>query len=106
LCHSRDGTYTANSEVLIVNEDLILLGAAERAEGPRAAKKAATLSARPAEVGGAGVDKAKRVVTSVVEADSNGVGREPADLGVLKSTSNAVNVDLERVLADLYIWLA
>ena len=37
----------------------------------------------------------------MVEADGNGVRWEPADLGVLESTSDAVNVDLKRVLADL-----
>lgn len=37
----------------------------------------------------------------MVEADGNGVGWEPANLGVHESTSDAVDVDLERVLADL-----
>ena len=99
----RRDTYTADTEVLAVDEDLVLLSAAERAENPRAAEEAATLGAGPAEVGGTGVDKTKRVVTSVVEADSNGVRREPSDLGVLEGTSDAVNVDLKRVLADLHI---
>jgi hypothetical protein len=38
----------------------------------------------------------------VVEADGDGVGREEANLGVLESTSDGINVDLERVLADLF----
>ena len=37
----------------------------------------------------------------MVEADGNGVRWEPANLSVLESTGDAINVDLERVLADL-----
>ena len=82
-----------------------MLSAAKRAQTPGLTEEATALGAGPAEVGGAGVNQAERVVTSVVEADSNGVGREPSDLGVLKGTSDAVNVDLKRVLADLHIGL-
>ena len=39
----------------------------------------------------------------MVEADSNGVGWKPANPGVLEGTGNAINVDLERVLADLRV---
>lgn len=94
-------TYTSNAKVLAVDEHLVLLGAAERAEDPWAAEKAGALGARPAEVRGAGVDKAKRVVTGVVETDGNGVRWEPANLGVLESAGDAINVDLERILANL-----
>lgn len=64
-------------------------------------KEAATNGAGPAEVRGTGVNKAKRVVASVVEANRDSVGWEPANLGVLERTSDAINVNLERVLADL-----
>ena len=97
----RTNTYTANAEVLAVDEHLELQGATKRAEDPWAAEEAGALGAGPAEVGRAGVNKVKRVVTGVVEADGNGVGWEPADPGVHQGTGDAIDVDLERVLADL-----
>jgi hypothetical protein len=78
-----------------------LLSATKGAETPGLAEEAASLSTGPAEVRGTRVNQSKRVVSSVVEADGDGVGRKPADLGVFQGTSDTIDVDLKRVLADL-----
>jgi hypothetical protein len=80
---------------------LVLLSATKGAEAPGSTVEASSLSAGPAEVRGAGINQAKRVVASVVEADGDGVGRKRADPRVLQGTRYTIDVDLKRDLADL-----
>jgi hypothetical protein len=94
-------TYTANAEVLVVDEDLVLQCSSEGTDDERVAPEAATKGAGPAQVRWAGVDKAERVVASVEEVLGNGIGWEPANPGVLQCAGDTVNVNLKRLFADL-----
>lgn len=91
---------TGRVEVDTVDENLELASFTERTEEPSAMVGPAP-SARPAQVRRAGVNKTKRVVTGVVKAGGNGVRWKLSHLSVLERSGHGVDVNLERVFADL-----
>jgi hypothetical protein len=93
--------HTLLVKVPVVDENLVLSGAAERAESEVTALGDA-VGRRPGQVGWARVDELDGVVSGVVEASGDGARREPSNLRVLDSTGNRVNVELKGFLADLF----
>jgi hypothetical protein len=65
----------AVAEVEVADVDLVLAGVAHRAKPPSASKegRSTTFRRRPGEIGGTRVNQAKRIVTGLVEADSDRV---------------------------------
>lgn len=78
-------------KVPVVDEDLILARAAERAESKVAALGDAE-GRRPGQVRWARVDELDRVVASVVKAGGDGARWQPSDLGVFDGSGDSVNV--------------
>ena len=85
---------------MVVDKYLVLASLAKRAEPPFSVE-GDVVGAGPGPIGGTRVDEAEWIVTSVVEADRDGAWRKPSNLGVFDSTGRRVNIDLERVFADL-----
>lgn len=99
-------------EVHFVDVDVVLAGLAILAETPCAGTRGDARGAWPGEERGAisviGVrrvriplgDLSQGIVASMVEADTNGIGWEPPELGVPKSSADLVDVKLEWISAN------
>jgi hypothetical protein len=95
-------TNTLVGEVAAVDKHLVLASRTHLADEPLAIVQADAWGRGPSQVGRGWVDFLERVVSSVEEANGDGVGREPANLRVPELPSRGVNVHLQRLSADLY----
>jgi hypothetical protein len=99
----RNTTLSTISKIKVADKDLILACTTERTEPPSTSEevRGTSFRCRPREVSRAWIDQAKRVVSRLVEAGGDRVGRQPPDGSVMQSTRNRVNVELQRFLANL-----
>ena len=89
-------------EVGVVDKNLPLTGRAKWAEPPGTQALSNTWGTWPGEIGWTWVNISERVVSSVEKAGGDGIWREPSCLGILKGSSGRIDIELQRLLADLH----
>lgn len=98
-----DTSGNATFVVLVADKDLVLAGVSKGAKIPGSvSEQGVTLSGGPAQVSWARVNVSKRVGTSLVEAERNSIGWQPSNRSVTERTSHSIDVELQRLLANLY----
>lgn len=93
------------TEVEVADENLELASPSQGAKPPGASKetRSSTLCRGPGEIRRTWVNHAERVVARLVKAEGDRVLREPSHRCISQSTIDSVDIELQRLLTNLYI---